>query len=52
MQAARRKKIKDTHSGVIYSSLTEASSIVGIPRETLSGYLRGASPNKTTLMYI
>lgn len=49
---ACRKPVIDEATGIIYHSLTEASKQLGIRAQTLSKYLLGVSPNKTTLKYL
>jgi hypothetical protein len=48
----KKKEIVNTLTGKVYDSITEAAADTGINTSTLSGYLRGVSPNKTTLEYL
>lgn len=47
-----RKPVIDEVTGIVYHSLTEASKQLGIRAQTLSRYLLGIHPNKTTLKYL
>jgi hypothetical protein len=47
----RKKEIKDTVTGQVYDSVTEAATATGINRKTLYSYLTGRYPNKTNLIY-
>lgn len=45
------KRILDTETGEIYSSIKEAAEIIGINYYTLAKYLKGKRKNKTNLIY-
>lgn len=47
-----RKPVIDEATGIVYHSLIEASKQLGIRAQTLSRYLLGIHPNKTTLKYL
>lgn len=46
------KKVIDTHTGIIYKSLKQASEVSNIKIATLSAYLLGKRNNKTTFLYV
>jgi hypothetical protein len=48
----QKKEVKDTVTGKIYESITEAASATGINTSTLTLYLRGVHPNKSNLIYL
>ena len=48
----KKKYILDLNTGIYYKTATEASKIYNINKITLMGYLRGHSPNKTSLIYV
>ena len=45
------RQIIDIETNIVYKSMREASIKYNIPYSTLSGYLTGYRPNKTTLIY-
>lgn len=45
------RKVIDTETGTIYSSIKEAAEHFGLNVNTLRGYLNGHRPNKTNLKY-
>jgi hypothetical protein len=47
-----KREVKDTVTGKVYESVKVAADATGINIGTLSGYLRGVHPNKTTLEYL
>lgn len=46
------KKVIDTISGEVFSSVQEAARISGYNPSTLAAMLRGQNPNKTNLQYV
>lgn len=49
---AASKQVIDTSTGIIYSSLKEASVVTGISYGLLKAWLGGFNKNKTTLIYL
>jgi len=49
---ANNKKVIDLTTGVIYMSATDAADSIGMPRNTLYGYLNGINKNKTNFEYV
>ncbi len=45
------KKIKDESTGNVYSTIKLAAKAAGVEQGTLSRYLRGVMPNKTSMVY-
>jgi hypothetical protein len=52
LKLANSKIVLDTQTGIFYDSLTQAAIVFGITKSTLSRYLIGYSPNKTSLIYV
>lgn len=48
----RRRLVKDRVTGVTYSSVEEAATVLEIKRTTLNAMLSGQSRNKTNLVYV
>lgn len=46
------KPVIDVSNGMTFNSAIEASTYYNINYKTLNGYLKGKSPNKTTLSYV
>lgn len=51
-KAWNSRVIFDTQTGIFYHGLREAGEAKGINPQTLSGRLKGRSPNKTGLIYV
>jgi hypothetical protein len=49
---ANRKRVIDKTTKRIYNSATDAAYSIGIPRNTLYGYLTGVNKNKTNFEYV
>lgn len=48
----RRKAIIDTTNGQTFDYVVDAAKYLGVRKETLTNWLNGHRPNKTTLKYI
>lgn len=46
------KKVLDTATGIVYDCLKDAAEALGLKYTTLSQYLNGRLPNKTTLTFL